>query len=166
MHISFQVEEWHVSIRWSLLRHPIDYEHGDDIYVLSGGLMLEGCESHPVNLNAEIRHISDDSVGIVWLSFDEALQVFDHIQIITSAWPIQNSHGFSPQHALGIRSPRRAWLHRAWTWLVLQRVVAKVWHSQGPRRNSTKRSCLLWISTNGSLQFRERCHYAMTEASA
>ena len=61
---------------------------------------------------------------------------------------------------------RRAWFHRAWTWLVLQRVVVKVWHSQGPRRNSTKRSCLPWISTNGSLQLRERYHNTMTEASA
>ena len=24
---------------------------------------------------------------------------------------------------------RRAWLHRAWTWLALQRVFVKVWHS-------------------------------------
>ena len=35
----------------------------------------------------------DDSVDIVWLSVDEAQQVFDHIQIRTSAWPIQNSRG-------------------------------------------------------------------------
>ena len=48
---------------------------------------------------------------------------------MTSAWPIQNFHGFSAQQVLGIRSVRRAWLHRAWTWLVLQRVVVKVWHS-------------------------------------
>ena len=49
------------------------------------------------------------------------------IQIKTSAWPIQNFHGFSPQQVLGIRSVRRAWPHRAWTWLVLHRVVVKVW---------------------------------------
>ena len=100
-----------------------------ELYVLSGGLMLEGCHSHPVNLKAYIRHITDDSIGVVWLSFNEALQVFDYIQIRTSAWPIQNSHGFSPRQVLSIRSVRRAWLHRAWTWLVLQRVVVKVWHS-------------------------------------
>ena len=128
MQRSFQVEEWNVSIRWSLLGHPIDYEHGDDIYVLNGGLMLEGCHSHPVNLNAQIRHITDDSVSIVWSSFD-ALQVFDHIPIRTSAWPILNSRGFSPKQVLGIRSVWRTWLHSAWTWLVLQRAVVKVLHS-------------------------------------
>ena len=37
---SFKVEELNANILWSLLGHPIDYEHGDDIYVLSGGLML------------------------------------------------------------------------------------------------------------------------------
>ena len=49
MQRSFKVEEWNVSIRWSLLGHPIDNEHGDDSYVLSGGLMLEECHSHLVN---------------------------------------------------------------------------------------------------------------------
>ena len=129
MQMSFKFEEWNVCIRWSLGKQPIDYEYGDDSFILSGGLMLEGSHSHPVNLKAYIRHFTDDSIGIVRLSFDEALQVFDHIQIRTSAWPIQNSHGFSAQQVLGIRIVRRAWLHRAWTWLVLQRVVIKVWHS-------------------------------------
>ena len=96
---SFKVEEWNVSIRWSLLGQPIDYEHGDDSYVLSGGLMLEGCHStsgepHSINPHGTI---TDGGVGIVWLSFDEALQVFDHIEVRTSVSPIQNLHdGFSP----------------------------------------------------------------------
>ena len=38
-------EERNVSIRRSLLGHPIDYELDDDSYVSSGGLMLEGCHS-------------------------------------------------------------------------------------------------------------------------
>ena len=42
---AFKVEELNVSIRWSLLGQPTDYEHGDDSYVLSGGLMIEGCHS-------------------------------------------------------------------------------------------------------------------------
>ena len=37
---------------------------------------------------------------------------------------------------------------------------------RGPCRNSAKRSCLPWISTNGSLQIGERYHNTMTEASA
>ena len=37
---------------------------------------------------------------------------------------------------------------------------------RGPRRNSAKRSCLPWISTNGSLQWRERYHNTMTAVSA
>ena len=56
---------------------------------------------------------------IVWWSIHD----FDHIQIRTSAWPIQTSHGFSPQQVLGILGVRRTWLHRTWTSLVLQRVV-------------------------------------------
>ena len=40
---------------------------------------------HPVNLKVQIRHITDDGVGIVWLSFDEAPHVFDQIQIKISA---------------------------------------------------------------------------------
>ena len=42
----------------------------------------------------KICHITDDVVGIVWLAFDEALQIFDHIQIRTPAWPIQDFHDF------------------------------------------------------------------------
>ena len=45
MQKSFKVEEWNVSIRWSFLGQPIDCEHGDGSYVLSGGLMLGGCPS-------------------------------------------------------------------------------------------------------------------------
>ena len=45
MQISFKVEEWNVSIRIRLIGQPIAYEHGDDSYVLIGGLMLEGCPS-------------------------------------------------------------------------------------------------------------------------
>ena len=41
MQRSFKVEELNVS----LLGQPIDYKHDDDSYVLSGGLMLEGCHS-------------------------------------------------------------------------------------------------------------------------
>ena len=36
---------------------------------------------------------------------------------------------------------------------------------RGPCRNSAKQSYLPWISTNGSLQIRERYHNTMTEAS-
>ena len=37
---------------------------------------------------------------------------------------------------------------------------------RGPCRNSAKRSCLPWISTNGSLWLGERYHNTTTEASA
>ena len=50
----FKVEERNVSIRWSLLGQPVDYENGEDSYALSGGLMLEGCHSisgEPQNVN-------------------------------------------------------------------------------------------------------------------
>ena len=75
------------------------------------------------------KHITDDGVGVVWLLFNEALYIFYQIQIRTSAWPMQSIHSFSPQQVLSIRSVRRAWLHRAWTWLILQWVIVKVWHS-------------------------------------
>ena len=46
MQTSFKVEEWDVSILWSLRGHPIYYEHGDGSYVSYGGLVLKGCDSH------------------------------------------------------------------------------------------------------------------------
>ena len=44
-HRSFNVEELNVSFRWTLVGQPKDYKHGDDSYVLSSGLMLDGCHS-------------------------------------------------------------------------------------------------------------------------
>ena len=130
MQRSFNGEEWNANIRINLIGQPIDYEHGDDSYVLSGGLMLEGCHSTSGEPESVIRHITDDGVGIVWLPFDAALQVFDQIQIRISAWPCHpRLPRCSPQQFLGILSVRRAWPHRAWTWLVLQWVVVNVWHS-------------------------------------
>ena len=123
----FKVEEWNVSIRWSLLVPPTDYEHGDDSCVLSGGWCSRGVirwtrKRKSATLQTMVLTLFD-------YRFNEALQVFDQIQVRTSAWPIQSFHGFSPQQVLGIRNVWRAWLHRAWTWLVLHRVVFKVWYS-------------------------------------
>ena len=66
----------------------------------------------------------------MWLPFDAALRVFYQIQIRISAWPCNpRLPRCSMQQVLGIRSVRCALRHRAWTWLVLQWVVVKVWHS-------------------------------------
>ena len=88
MPISFKIEEWNVNIRWSLHGHPIDDEHCDDRYVLSGGLMLEGCLHIGWKKSVNPLHYGRLCMGLVWLSFDQALQVFDHIQpwVSRSSW--------------------------------------------------------------------------------
>ena len=106
----FKVEEPNISIRKSHLEPPINYGQDDDSGVLSGGSMLEGCHSttgEPQSVNPP-HYVwwCWDCLVIVWWA-DEVPHVFNHIQIGTSAWPIQNFHDFLAQQVFGIRSARR-----------------------------------------------------------
>ena len=165
MRRSFEVEEWNISIRWSLRRQPIDYEHGYDSYVLSGRLMLEVCHStsgEPQSVNPyHYRRFCWHCLIIIWWSTTSFRSYWNQNFCLANPKLLAAA---GPWHSYCAACMSPSWMTMAGPSAGSCQGVAQP-KCRRPCRNSTKRSCLPWISTIGSLQLQERYHNTMTEAS-